>query len=167
MLRAFAEALRLHVEALGAVTAAVLDHNAIIGISGPLATGVRGVSASRRAPYQWPQWRHPITRSGAWSGPQAGIFFVHSPRRLADLGVKQRCCARESACGNMPLPLIQPDLASGALLRLSMPDHKGGIYRFGGIWRRDTPPGPAAAWLLNQFLMLGAADIEEAGLSDI
>lgn len=74
MLRAFAEALRLYVEALGAVTAAVLDHNAIIGISGPLATGVRGVSASRRAPYQWPQWRHPITRSGAWSGPQAGIF---------------------------------------------------------------------------------------------
>lgn len=67
----------------------------------------------------------------------------------------------------MPLPLIQPDLASGALLRLSMPDHKGGIYRFGGIWRRDTPPGPAEAWLLNQFLMLGAADIEEAGLSDI
>ncbi|WP_234837490.1 hypothetical protein [Sinorhizobium meliloti] len=60
----------------------------------------------------------------------------------------------------MPLPL---NLASGALLRLSMPDHKGGIYRFGGIWRRDTPPGPAAAWLL----MLGAADIEEAGLSDI
>ncbi|EHK74269.1 hypothetical protein SM0020_29530, partial [Sinorhizobium meliloti CCNWSX0020] len=41
------------------MTAAVLDHNAIIGISGPLATGVRGVSASRRAPYQWPQWRHP------------------------------------------------------------------------------------------------------------
>ncbi|WP_234842771.1 hypothetical protein [Sinorhizobium meliloti] len=74
VLRAFAEALRLHVEALGAVTAAVLDHNAIIGISGPLASGVRGVSASRRAPYQWPQWRHPITRSGAWSRPQAGIF---------------------------------------------------------------------------------------------
>ncbi|MHC2356147.1 hypothetical protein ACVMB3_005669 [Sinorhizobium meliloti] len=45
-------------------------------------------------------------------------------------------------CGNMPLPLIQPDLASGALLRLSMPDHKGSIYRFGGIWRRDTPAGP-------------------------
>lgn len=166
MLRAFAEALRLHVEALGAVTAAVLDHNAIIGISGPLATGVRGVSASRRAPYQWPQWRHhhPLGRMERTAG---GDFFVHSPRRLADVGVKQRCCARVSACGNMPLPLIQPDLASGALLRLSMPDHKGGIYRFGGIWRRDTPPGPAAAWLLNQFLMLGAADIEEAGLSDI
>ncbi|WHS91846.1 hypothetical protein [Sinorhizobium meliloti] len=47
------------------------------------------------------------------------------------------------------------------------PGPQGGIYRFGGIWRGDTPPGPAAAWLLNQFLMLGAADIEEAGLSDI
>ncbi|WP_457811025.1 hypothetical protein [Sinorhizobium meliloti] len=67
----------------------------------------------------------------------------------------------------MPLPLIQPDLASGALLRLSMPDHKGGHLPF----RRHLAPGyPAGAGrgvLLNQFLMLGAADIEEAGLSDI
>jgi hypothetical protein len=70
-------------------------------------------------------------------------------------------------CGNMPLPLIQPNLASGAAAPAFHAGPQGGIYRFGGIWRRDTPPGPAEAWLLNQFLMLGAAEIEEAGLSDI
>ncbi|WP_234837738.1 hypothetical protein [Sinorhizobium meliloti] len=66
----------------------------------------------------------------------------------------------------MPLPLIQPNLASGALLRHSMPDHKG-ASTVSAASGRDTPPGPAEAWLLNQFLMLGAAEIEEAGLSDI
>jgi DNA-binding transcriptional LysR family regulator len=194
VLRAFAEAfptvsLRLHVEALGAVTAAVLDHKAMIGISGPLATGVRGVEciaagSVSMVPVAAPH--HPLGRMERIAPGDARDhvqlvltdrspftagrdFFVHSPRtwRLADLGVKHALLREGIGWGNMPLPLIRPDLASGALLRLSMPDHRGGIYRFGGIWRRDTPPGPAAAWLLNQFVTLGAADIEEAGLSDI
>ena len=48
VLRAFAAEfptvqLRLHVEALGAITAMILDRKAIVGISGPLAAGVDGV----------------------------------------------------------------------------------------------------------------------------
>jgi hypothetical protein len=67
----------------------------------------------------------------------------------------------------MPLPLIQPDLVAGTLKQLAMPDHPGGIYRFAGVWRRDTPPGPAASWLLNRFVELGRDDREAAGLGDI
>jgi DNA-binding transcriptional LysR family regulator len=51
----------------------------------------------------------------------------------------------------MPLPMIEADLMAGTLMRLTMPDHPGGTYRFAAIWRRDTPPGPAAAWLLEQL----------------
>jgi DNA-binding transcriptional LysR family regulator len=69
--------------------------------------------------------------------------------------------------GNMPLPLIEADLFAGTLVRLAMPDHPGGIYRFAGIWRRDTPPGPAASWLLDQFVALGARDNDDTGLGDI
>src|SRR5690606_29001872 len=48
ILRAFSQqfptvSLRLHVEALGAITAMVLDRRAVVGISGPLAMGVEGV----------------------------------------------------------------------------------------------------------------------------
>jgi DNA-binding transcriptional LysR family regulator len=67
----------------------------------------------------------------------------------------------------MPLPMIEADLVAGTLVRLAMPDHPGGTYRFSGIWRRDTPPGPAASWLIEQFVALGADDREAAGMSDV
>mgnify|MGYP006144713723 CR=1 FL=1 len=87
--------------------------------------------------------------------------------RLADLGAKHALLREGIGWGNMPLPLIQPDLIAGTLKRLAMPDHPGGIYRFAGVWRRDTPPGPAASWLLERFVQLGVDDVEEAGLTDI
>src|SRR3546814_8766441 len=67
----------------------------------------------------------------------------------------------------MPLQLIEIELVSRTLVRLAMPDHPGGTYRFAGIWRRDRPPGPAASWLLDQFVELGRNDVEEQGLSNI
>jgi DNA-binding transcriptional LysR family regulator len=87
--------------------------------------------------------------------------------RLADLGAKHALLREGIGWGNMPLPLVQPDLVAGTLKRLEMPDQPGGIYRFAGIWRRDTPPGPAASWLLDRFVQLGAEDAEEDGLGDI
>jgi hypothetical protein len=48
-----------------------------------------------------------------------------------------------------------------------MPDHLGGTYRFAGIWCRATPPGPAASWLLDQFVAFGEEDRELAGMADI
>lgn len=69
--------------------------------------------------------------------------------------------------GNMPLPLIEGDLATGTLVRLHMPDHTGGMYRFAGVWRRDTPPGPAASWLLNQFVLHSADDVDEPGRGEV
>ena len=181
--------LRLHVEALGAITALVLARKAVIGISGPLAAGVEGVDCIAAGsvplvPVAAPD--HPLGRMGRIP-PGAGRdhlqlvltdrspftegqdFAVLSPRtwRLADLGAKHALLREGIGWGNMPLPMVAPDLASGTLLRLSMPDHPGGTYRFAGIWRRDTPPGPAASWLLDQFVQLGAGDVEEAGLGDI
>src|SRR3546814_10490574 len=69
-------------------------------------------------------------------------FSVISPRtwRLADLGAKHALLREGIGWGNMPLQLIESDLVSGTLVRLAMPDHPGGTYRFAGIWRRDRPP---------------------------
>ncbi|WP_454917393.1 LysR family transcriptional regulator [Xanthobacter sediminis] len=194
VLRAFALAfptvqLRLHVEALGAVPAMVLDRKAVLGVSGPLATGVEGlerVSAGlvTMVPVAAPD--HPLGRMDRIA-PGAGRnyvqlvltdrsrftlgqdFSVLSPRtwRLADLGAKHALLRQGIGWGNMPLPLIRPDLVDGTLLRLAMSDHPGGTYRFSGIWRRDMPPGPAASWLLDQFVTLGADDREEHGLPDL
>jgi hypothetical protein len=48
----------------------------------------------------------------------------------------------------MPLPMIDGDLVAGTLVRLHMPDHVGGTYRFNGVWRRDTRPArpPRGCW---------------------
>lgn len=181
--------LRLHVEALGAVTAMVLDGKAGIGISGPLSAGVPGIE-SRLAgslpmvPVAAPD--HPLGRM-AQIPPGAGRdyiqlvltdrsrftdgqdFSVMSPKtwRLADLGAKHALLREGIGWGNMPLPMIEGDLMAGTLVRLAMPDHVGGTYRFSGIWCRATPPGPAASWLLDQFVALGSEDKELAEMADI
>jgi DNA-binding transcriptional LysR family regulator len=181
--------LKLHVEALGAVTAMVLDRQSVIGLSGPLAAGVGGIE-SRLAgsvpmiPVAAPD--HPLGRMTKIT-PGAGRehiqlvltdrsrftegqdYSVMSPKtwRLADLGAKHALLRQGIGWGNMPLPMIEDDLISGTLVRLSMPDHVGGTYRFAGIWRRDTPPGPAASWLLDRFVALGADDRELPEMADI
>jgi len=54
--------------------------------------------------------------------------------------------------GNVPVLMIAEDLAAGRLVRLDMPDSIGGDYVLEAIYRTDTPPGPAASWLVNRFL---------------
>ena len=181
--------LRLHAEALGAITAMVLDRAAVVGISGPLSAGVEGID-SRTAgsvvmvPVAAPD--HPLARMNAIA-PGAGRdhiqlvltdrsrftegqdYSVSSPKtwRLADLSAKHALLREGIGWGNMPLPMIQPDLVAGTLVRLVMPDHGGGMYRFSAIWRRDTPPRPAASWLLDQFVALGREDRDVVGMGDL
>ncbi|MCW2337193.1 DNA-binding transcriptional LysR family regulator [Sphingobium sp. B2D3A] len=194
VLRAFAREyptvqLRLHVEALGAVLAMVREGRAMIGISGPLAIGADGVECVAAGsvplvPVAAPD--HPLgqmaqippgagrdytqlvltDRSRATDGQD---YSVLSPKtwRLADLGAKHALLCEGVGWGNMPLPMVESDLVAGTLVRLAMPDHPGGTYRFAGIWRRDTPPGPAAEWLIAQFVEQGRADAALAGMIDL
>lgn len=192
VLRAFARdyptvSLRLHVEALGAVTAMVLEGRAAIGLSGPLAFGVEGIDwidagSVPMVPVAAPD--HPLGRM-AEIPPGAGRdhvqlvltdrsrftegrdYAVMSARswRLADLGAKHSLLREGIGWGNMPLPLVEADLVAGTLVRLAMPDSPGGNYRFAGIWRRDAPPGPASRWLLERLAEGGETAI--AGLADL
>lgn len=164
--------LRLHVEALGAVMALVLDGRATIGIGGPLASDFAGIEriaigTVEMIPVAAPH--HPLAQSRL--APGAGrehIQLVLSDRstltagrdfsvlsdhswRIGDLGAKHALLREGLGWGNMPLPLVEPDLAAGTLVRLDMPDHRGTLYPFAGIWRSDAPPGPAATWLLQRL----------------
>jgi DNA-binding transcriptional LysR family regulator len=194
VLRAFAATyptvtLRLHVEALGAVAGHVLSGTAIVGVSGPLASGIDGLEAASvgsvaMVPVAAPD--HPLARYEQIP-PGAGRehvqlvltdrspltdgrdFAVVSSRtwRLADLGAKHQLLREGIGWGNMPLPLIEPDLVAGTLKRLVMPDDPGGMYRFSGIWRRDRPPGPAASWLIREFVDRALGDVDLAGARDL
>jgi hypothetical protein len=47
--------------------------------------------------------------------------------------------------------MVQEDLDAGRLVRLDLPDNRGGPYALEAIYRTDAPPGPAAAWLIARF----------------
>ncbi|BEV00446.1 LysR family transcriptional regulator [Novosphingobium olei] len=176
VLREFARAfptvqLRLHVEALGAVTAMVLDGKATVGISGPITEGVERIAAGQALMVPVAAPDHPLARmdpipAGAARDytqlvlsdrsrfTEGRDFSVVSPKtwRLADLSAKHALLKEGIGWGNMPMHMVEGDLQSGALVRLIMPDSTEGLYGFWGIWRRDLPPGPAAQWLLDEFI---------------
>lgn len=169
--------LTLHVEALGAVTALVLDRKAVIGISGPLAADMPGIEnviigSVELIPVAAPD--HPLARAEALlpgmgrdhvqlvltdrsplsAGRDFGVVSPHT-WRVADLGAKLALLREGIGWGNMPRPMIEADLAAGRLVELAMPDETGVSYRMSGIYRSDVPPGPAATWLLDRFVALG------------
>ena len=164
--------LRLHVEALGAVAAMVLDGRATFGIAGPEIVNHpemenQFVGSVKLVPVAAPS--HPLAtmrplapgevrkhlqlvltdRSALTEGME---FSVYSPRswRLGDLGAKHALLKEGIGWGTMPRHAISDDLASGALVELEVPERPGTEYRFSAIWRRDAPPGPAACWLLEE-----------------
>jgi len=165
--------LRLYVEALGAVTQRVLERTATLGVAGPLDAGVAGieridVGSVELIPVAAPD--HPLAR-GRRNAPGDGrdhIQLVLTDRstltagldlgvvatrtwRLADLGAKHILLKEGIGWGNMPEPMVREDLEQGSLVRLDMPELRSGSYRLQAIYRTDTPPGPAGAWLIARF----------------
>ena len=173
-------ALRLHVEALGAIAALVLDGTAQLGIGGPViaddpAFERASAGSVELIPVAAPN--HPLAQMAR---PLPGAarnyiqlvltdrspltegrdFSVISNRtwRLADLGAKHTLILEGIGWGNMPRDMVQADLDSGRLVELNLPDHRSGIYALSALWRRDLPPGPATRWLLDRFVERGSGD---------
>jgi DNA-binding transcriptional LysR family regulator len=165
--------LRLHVEALGAVAALVLEQKAQLGIGGPVivdhpelervAVGEVGLvpvaapshplaKMDRIAPGATRQHlqlvltdRSPLT--------EGRDFSVASPRtwRLADLGAKHALLLEGIGWGGMPRHAVADDLKAGRLVELTMPEAPPVLYGLNALWRKDCPPGPATSWMLDAF----------------
>jgi DNA-binding transcriptional LysR family regulator len=165
--------LRLHVEALSAVPQLVRRGGAMIGVGGglldiepdlellhmgevemipvaaphhPLARGPVAPGAARHHRQLILTVRTPFSE-----GPDAGIFSTGA-WRLADLGAKHALLLGGIGWGNMPEPNVAADLAAGRLVRLELPEARGGAYTFHAMYRTDQPPGPAALWLVQRFI---------------
>ncbi|MBJ3775961.1 LysR family transcriptional regulator [Acuticoccus mangrovi] len=171
--------LHLYVETLGAVTKLVLDRVATIGVTGPLEAmdGLERVRVGQVPMIPVAAPGHPLTEASA-DRPGAGRdhvqlvltdrseltrgreFAVMSSRtwRLGDLGAKHMLLKAGIGWGNMPEPMIRDDLAQGRLVRLEMPDTIAADYVMDVVYRTDTPPGPAGAWLVERFRAQAAAD---------
>lgn len=177
-LTAFCEAfptvkLTLHMETLGAVAHLVLEKTATVGISGPFTAGfdeLRRVSVGslRMVPVAAP--RHPLSLEGDHSPGAARehiqlVIYDRSPVtkgkdfsvsashtwRLADLDAKHMLLRAGIGWGMMPLARVKEDLAAGVLVELQVPDVAPFDYALEAVYRADTPPGPAATWLIERF----------------
>jgi DNA-binding transcriptional LysR family regulator len=179
LLHAFAAAyptvsLRLRIEALGAVSQLVLDGVCTLGIASWMslrfeALNRREICSVELVPVAAPE--HPLA---ALPGPlsatalrdhtqlvltdrsnvtQGQDFGVVSPRtwRLGDLGAKHALLLAGLGWGNMPAHAVAGDLAAGRLVRLPVHEGESRPYPLIIIHRNDTPPGPAARWLVAQI----------------
>jgi DNA-binding transcriptional LysR family regulator len=162
--------LRLHVEALGAVAALVLDKRADLGVAGPdivdLPQLERAVIGSvQLIPVAAPS--HPLARMAKIPPGEARRhlqlvltdrstltegkeFSVVSPRtwRLADLGAKHTLLLEGIGWGNMPRHRVALDLEQGRLAQLLLPENPPVDYTLHALWRKDSRPGPATSWML-------------------
>ena len=162
--------LRLHVEALGAVAALVLDGRADLAIAGPdildhpelertavghvelVPVAAPGHPLARHRTIAPGETRHHLQlvltdRSPLTEGRE---FSVFSPRtwRLGDLGAKHALLIEGIGWGNMPRHAVAADLAAGRLCELHLPEAPPLQYALNALWRKDTRPGPAASWML-------------------
>lgn len=169
-------ALRLRVEALGAVTQAVMEGSAIFGVSGPLRLAsdllTRGPAGSvklvavaapdhplalMKAPISAATARDHVQlvltdRSRLTEGQDFGVVSVKS-WRLADLGAKHALLLAGLGWGNMPKPMVNDDLKRGRLVELKIETPSELIYPFHTVHRTNTPPGPAASWLMERLAL--------------
>ncbi|MBX7514936.1 LysR family transcriptional regulator [Qipengyuania sp. GH38] len=163
-------ALRLQVEALGAVAACLLEGGADLGIGGPVLADHpelerQAIGAVELVPVAAPD--HALARAGIAPGEsrkhlqlvltdrspltEGREFSVLSPEswRLADLGAKHALLKEGIGWGNMPRHMVSGDLAEGRLCELDLPEKPGADYTLNAIWRRDMRPGPATSWLID------------------
>lgn len=163
-------ALRLQVEALGAVAACLLEGGADLGIGGPVLADHpelerQAIGAVELVPVAAPD--HALARAGIAPGEsrkhlqlvltdrspltEGREFSVLSPEswRLADLGAKHALLKEGIGWGNMPRHVVSGDLAEGRLCELDLPEKPGADYTLNAIWRRDMRPGPATSWLID------------------
>lgn len=178
LLRSFQErfprvALRLRIEALGAVATALLNEQASLAIAGPdipdlpeLESEVLG--AIEMVPVASPD--HPLAgqshiapgdtrrhlqlvltdRSTLTEGRDFAVLSPHT-WRLADLGAKHALLREGIGWGSMPRDAVAQDLVEGRLVELHLPERGAMTYPLSALWRRDTRPGPAAVWVLDEL----------------
>lgn len=163
-------ALRLNIEALGAVTACLLDGEADLAVAGPVvsedpALERQAIGEIELVPVAAPD--HPLAAGNIAPGAsrehlqlvlsdrspltEGREFSVLSPLtwRLADLGAKHALLKQGIGWGNMPRHAVREDLAAGRLVELDLPEKPGAFYTLSATWRRDARPGPATSWLID------------------
>jgi DNA-binding transcriptional LysR family regulator len=168
--------LRLLVQALNGVERVIRNGDAVIGIGGVLhmdSAGLRRIEIGGVTLIPVAASSHPLALAGDESAPRAvdHVQLVLSDRpaegrdhgvvslttwRVGDLPLKHKLLLSGLGWGGMPEPMVHADIESGRLVRLDLPDWRGGIYPMQVVHKIETPPGPAGRWLIERLVVLSA-----------
>jgi DNA-binding transcriptional LysR family regulator len=168
--------IRLFVETLGGVERVVRNGHARIGVGSQLHMNMTGfrridIKGVHVIPVAAPD--HPLAQASGAAPPQARDFvqLVLSERqaaaetrdfgvvslntwRIGDQAARHKLLVAGLGWGGMPEPIVRGDIESGRLVRLNLPDWRGGEYSLHAIHKIDTPPGPAGRWLIERLVTL-------------
>jgi DNA-binding transcriptional LysR family regulator len=170
--------VRLLVQTLGGVERVVRNGHARIGVGSQLhmdMTGFRRIDIKgvQVIPVAAPS--HPLASASEAAPPQARDFvqLVLSEQpaaesrdfgvvslntwRIGDQAARHKLLLAGLGWGGMPEPIVRADIESGRLVRLNLPDWRGGEYTLQAIYTTDTPPGPAGRWLIERLVTLSDA----------
>ena len=169
--------LRILVQALGGVERLIRNGDAGIGIGGLMhmeSTGLRRIEIGGVALIPVAASRHPLALVGNKPAPRTldHVQLVLSDRpagegrdhgvvslatwRVGDLTLKHKLLLSGFGWGGMPEPMVRADIESGRLVRLDLPDWRGGVYPMQVAHKIETPPGPAGRWLIERLVALSS-----------
>jgi DNA-binding transcriptional LysR family regulator len=86
--------------------------------------------------------------------------------RLSDLGAKLAFLRAGRGFGRLPVHMLEEDLASGALVQITIEDMppSGDVMTMSAIYRTDSPPGPAGRWFIERLKQEDTARPKEGGV---
>jgi len=84
--------------------------------------------------------------------------------RLSHLGAKLAFLRAGLGFGGLPMHVVEADLASGALVQITLEDlpPAGQVIVMSAIYRTDSPPGPAGRWFINYLKQDHAPPLTQA-----
>jgi DNA-binding transcriptional LysR family regulator len=173
--------VRLLVETLGGVERVVRNGHARIGVGSQVHMDMKGfrridIVGVRIIPVAAPS--HPLAQLNETAPLQARDFvqLVLSEQpaaksrdfavvslntwRIGDQAARHKLLLAGIGWSGMPEPIVRADIEAGRLVRLNLPDWRGGQYTMHAIHKTDTPPGPAGRWLIERLVTL--SDVPEA-----
>ena len=142
---------RIDIESVRIIPVAVPSH--------PLA------KASAAAPLQASDFvQLVLSEQPAAEGRDFGVVSLNT-WRIGDLAARHKLLLAGLGWCGMPEPIVRADIESGRLVRLNLPDWRGGEYTMQAIHKTDTPPGPAGRWLIERLAAL--SDAAEAPIQKV
>jgi DNA-binding transcriptional LysR family regulator len=172
-----------------AVVAPVLDGRCAIGVVGSWSLAPPQLTCEALLKFGTAMVvspRHPLATQGSPIPPSVvnkHVQLVHvdpadispvygvthrSPRvwHLSHLGAKLAFLRAGLGFGGLPVHMLEEDLASGALVQITL---EGGppsdyVVTMSAIYRTDSPPGPAGRWFIERLKQEHAARTKEGAL---